>query len=57
MADYRIYFFGIDAALLNTVTLTCVDDDDAVLQLKIYAGSAPRTELWSGERRVLTETA
>ena len=56
MAEYRIYLFGVDARLLSTVTIACADDDAAILQMKHYAGSAPRMELWLDERRVQLAT-
>ena len=56
MADYRIYMFGVDAELLNTITIACTDDDEAILEMKLYDGSAARMELWLEDRRVLLAT-
>lgn len=53
MADYRIYLIGEDAELLNTVEIGCLDDAQAIQEMKFYAASAPRMELWLGDRRVL----
>jgi hypothetical protein len=56
MADYRIYLLGVDAELLNAVTIACDDDEEAILQMKLYAGSASRMELWLDDRRILLAT-
>jgi hypothetical protein len=53
--NYSFYYLNKEGALVTIVSMKCADDEMAMLRMTQFRPpSCASTEVWSGERRVLT---
>lgn len=57
MADYRIYLFGADSKLLNSVEIPCESFSGPLRQMLLSGQAVSRMELWLDGRLISKATS
>jgi hypothetical protein len=52
MANYRLFFIGLDDHIMKAEVVDCPTDSDAVAIARASCAEHPAVEIWEGARKV-----